>query len=160
MNSFYSDKMHILVLVLYNQKKIMRQKAVSKTLLKKHRCFPEKNIVFQHVHFYPIVLKRKIITVWICSYKLVRFVLEIGKETYLKLSSRSVFGGSVENGRTFLNIIFYATSLTNSVLVAGCYVSWAHYGHEFKNNNLSTDTQLRFTKPSKSHDGHNNINHK
>jgi len=34
---------------------------------KKNHCFPKKPIVFQHVHFfYPIVLKRKIITGMIC----------------------------------------------------------------------------------------------
>jgi len=38
--------------------------AFKKNIVQKNpHCFPQKPIVFQHVHFfYPIVLKRKIIT--------------------------------------------------------------------------------------------------
>jgi len=66
MNSFYFDKMHM----LYNQNKSC-VKSCQKTLfcLKKQHCFPKKHTVSHKTHcfptcalFYPIVLKRKIIT--------------------------------------------------------------------------------------------------
>ena len=58
MNSFYFDKMHM----LYNQNKSCVM-SCQKHCLKNPLFSKKKRIVFKYVHFfYPIVLKRKIIT--------------------------------------------------------------------------------------------------
>ena len=60
MKSFYFDKMHM----LYNKNKSC-VKSCQKTLLKKHPLFSKKTHCFPTCAlFYPIVLKRKIITDW------------------------------------------------------------------------------------------------
>jgi len=68
MNSFYFDKMHM----LYNQNESC-VKSCQKTLLLKNNniVFPQKTLFFPKTHcfptcalFYPIVLKRKIITAY------------------------------------------------------------------------------------------------
>jgi len=52
----------------YSSNKFLGNKSCVKScqnpfLFENTHCFPKTNIVFQHVHFYPIVFKRKIVSV-------------------------------------------------------------------------------------------------
>ena len=65
MNSFYFDEMHM----LYNQNKSYVKSCKKNIAFKKNIVFPKKPLFYQKTHcfptcalFYPIVLKRKIIT--------------------------------------------------------------------------------------------------